>query len=269
MRRCLSSSSSPSYEHVRIKEDACSEFAVVEMCKHPVNSMSVESMEELRSAIHHVQNMNNIRGLVITSSTKAFSAGLDLNELVSPDINRLHRFWKAFQELHIDLYASPLVTIAAVNGSAIAGGCALSLCCDYRVMVEGRGKIGLNTVHTGLVAPYWVDKLYSMTIGHRVAEHLLSLGHVCAPHEALHNGIVDATVADDGDALTEHISTVMKQWLAIPDVGRRKTKALMRKQFIDEFHAGRDADTVMFTDIVTSSAFQTHILNFVQQLKKK
>lgn len=242
-------------------------YTIIEMDKSPVNSMSLEFMEELTDTIANVPSTSTSRGIIITSATKAFSAGLDLNELVRPDPVRLHRFWTAFQQLHITTYTSPLVTIAAVNGGAIAGGCALSLCCDYRVIAERRGKIGLNTVHTGLIAPYWVDRMYQMTLGHRVAEKFLSLGHVLGPRESYERGLVDEVVADD--AMLSRCEEVMSDWLKVPDVGRRRTKELMRSDFVGEFHRIRDQDMEMFTGIVMSESFQQHILKYVEQMKKK
>jgi len=61
----------------------------------------------------------------------------------------------------------------------------------------------------------------------------------------------------------------MKKWLAIPDVGRRETKKLLRREFLDEFHALSEEDIGIFTEIVFSEAFQSHILKYVDQLKKK
>jgi len=260
------SRSSSSFEHVNI-EDTADGYSIITMNKKPVNSMSLESMQQLTTAIDTVEKTSTSRGVIIASTTKAFSAGLDLNELVNPDKERLTAFWSSFQDLHIRLYSSPLVTIAAVNGAAIAGGCALSLCCDYRIISEGKFKIGLNTVHTGLIAPYWVDKLYALAIGHRQAEMLLCLGHTSSPQEAFDRGIVDRVVSAD-DLITS-ASDEMKKWLAIPDVGRVRTKELMRSDFLEEYHRRRDEDAKVFMDIVLSDSFQNHIVKFVGNLKKK
>ncbi len=41
------------------------------------------------------------------------------------------------------------------TGHAPAGGCVLAMCCDSRIMVSGKSKIGLNESKVGIVAPYW------------------------------------------------------------------------------------------------------------------
>lgn len=256
---------STTYQHVDVVSTN-EGYSILQMKKMPVNSMSLESMQEFTQALDEIEK-SGTRGVIIASTTKAFCAGLDLLELVQPEEERLNAFWISFRELHFRLYSSPLVTIAAISGAAIAGGCAMSLCCDYRLMADGRGKIGLNTVHTGLIAPYWVDKLYQKAIGPRQAEKLLSLGHLSAPQEALKRGIVDKVV--DSSELMNTASKEMKKWLAIPDVGRQKTKSLLRREFLEEFHALCEEDVGIFTEIVFSDNFQNHILKYVNQLKKK
>lgn len=79
-----------------------------------------------------------------------FSAGNDLGELYAKQTTkeRYHEFWTAQNAFLSDVYKSPLVTVAAIRGHCPAGGCILSMCCDYRVITE-RGSIGLNEVSRG------------------------------------------------------------------------------------------------------------------------
>ncbi len=42
------------------------------------------------------------------------------------------------------------------QGHSPAGGCLLAISCDYRVMVGGKSKIGLNETLLGIVAPFWL-----------------------------------------------------------------------------------------------------------------
>lgn len=242
-------------------------YSVLEMQKKPVNSASPEFMQNLIDNIDKIENNQVSRGIILTSSAEAFSAGIELSEIVNPDIERVRSFWAISQELHYRLYSSPLVTIAAINGSAVAGGCALTLCCDYRIMAQGRHKIGLNTVHTGLRVPHWVVKLLGKTVGLRESQKLLSIGHLCTPEEALQYGIIDDLV--QADDLMSAATDEMKKWLSVPDVGRNKTKAMMRQDYLKEFNQYREEDIQVFCDVVCSDAFQNNILKYVERLKKK
>ena len=55
----------------------------------------------------------------------------------------------------IQLYSYKLPAAAAITGHSPAGGCLLSLCCDYRVMQGPKFTIGLNETLLGIVAPFW------------------------------------------------------------------------------------------------------------------
>lgn len=59
-----------------------------------------------------------VNGVVLTSGCKkVFSAGLDLQEIIKPESEKVRAFWHSMQELWLTLYGSPLTTVAAVNGA--------------------------------------------------------------------------------------------------------------------------------------------------------
>lgn len=85
-------------------------------------------------------------------------------EIMSPDDQRLPRFWNSLQQVYIDLYGSRLAIIAAIQGHSPAAGCMLAMACDYRVMYGGHNEstvdgkkrknhiptIGLNETQLGM-----------------------------------------------------------------------------------------------------------------------
>ena len=44
----------------------------------------------------------------------------------------LSEFWRCVQEWYLDLFGCSKPVVAAINGHAPAGGCAMALMCDYR-----------------------------------------------------------------------------------------------------------------------------------------
>ena len=133
--------------------------------------------------------------VLLTGAGDAFSAGLNLREVVSLQGEEMERFLRRLGTVveQIFRYDGPIV--AAVNGHAIAGGCILAAVCDHRVATTNPGaRIGVNEVALGLRFPpsllsmlrYRVAKLDSAVLG--------SLLH--PPQGALALGIVDE-LADD------------------------------------------------------------------------
>ena len=97
------------------------------------NAISFQLMEELRRGLDEVEK-SSARVMILTGAGKAFCSGLDLENLKAllgrtPEQNLEDS--KTMVGLFRALYEFPKVTIAAVNGPAIAGGTGLALLCDF------------------------------------------------------------------------------------------------------------------------------------------
>lgn len=127
----------------------------------------------------------------------AFSAGLDLKEILAADRVGMARFLSLLTELIARVHHHPGPTVAAVNGHAIAGGCLLALVCDVRIATDDpRCRIGLNEVALGLRFPPRVFALARSRISAaHISEILLGAG-LHAPGDALRLGLVDRLSAD-------------------------------------------------------------------------
>jgi 3,2-trans-enoyl-CoA isomerase len=150
------------------EDDGGSRIAIIRMNNKPVNALSMEMCTELSNAIKTVNEQQStsddaaatsFSSIVISSSIPTiFSAGIDIKkELYQPNPKRLSEFWCSFQQLFLDIYGLPGTTISAVNGHAPAGGCMLSLACDYRIMRNNpKSRIGYNESKLGITAPSYV-----------------------------------------------------------------------------------------------------------------
>jgi len=247
-------------------------YSTLKLNRKPVNSFNLEFMNEILEVIDNVEKMPESRGLIITSAHKVFSAGLDLTELYNPEQDksrqeRLNTFWSTFQELSLRLYQTPLITIAAINGAAPAGGCALSLNCDYRMMADGKFTIGLNETQVGLAAPFWLCQLFISVVGHRNAEKYLTLGTLLKPQDALKVGMIDEVVP--AEELMSSAAKEMEKWLKIPELGRVKTKELLRREYVNDFVRLRGDDLKGFTGLVNNPLLQKTLGNYFKALQKK
>jgi enoyl-CoA hydratase/carnithine racemase len=135
--------------------------------------------------------------VLLTGAGDAFSAGLDLREVATLDASRGESFLRLLERCMSALYLYPGPIVAAVNGHAIAGGCIVALCCDYRVATVSPGvKIGMNEVPLGLRFPPRTLSIVRARVPRQHRDRVVLGGRLFAPSEALRAGLVDEVDAD-------------------------------------------------------------------------
>lgn len=213
-------------------------YAVVTLQREPVNSLNLEVWTALGEALTALEAQPAVRGAIIISGlTKdVFTAGNDIRELHAPSTDRARygAFWEAQNMFLSRLYASRLVTLAAIRGACPAGGAAIALCCDHRLMTPA-GHIGLNEVLLGIPVPKYWGNLMARTIGGRAAESLLLTGRMASPQEALRLGLVDKLV--EKEALLTTAEQMMAQLIKVPGEAFAATKKLLRAEYAEAWQA--------------------------------
>ncbi|RAY17088.1 enoyl-CoA hydratase [Actinomadura craniellae] len=107
------------------------------------NALSPQMMEALTEVLRSADADPEVRVIVLTGAGEVFCAGLDLKAFAAGG-DYMGLLWFYHKGL-----ATPLV--AAVNGSALAGGFELLLPCDLIVAAEG-ALLGIPEVKRGLFA---------------------------------------------------------------------------------------------------------------------
>ena len=160
--------------------------------RNVTNALNVECVQELSDLLRQVESDAAVHGLVLGSSNeKFFSIGFDIPELFKLKRDDFRDFFQLFNQVCLDLYTLPKPTVAAITGHATAGGCILTLCCDYRFIAEGRKLMGLNEVMLGAPVPYLADRLLHALVGVRYARNIMESGGFYASEETLDMGVVD------------------------------------------------------------------------------
>jgi enoyl-CoA hydratase/carnithine racemase len=156
------------------------------------NAINMDCVKELSAVIESLGNDPEVQGAVLSSSSaNFFSIGFDIPELYDLSREEFGAFYGAVNQMCLDLYALPKPTVAAITGHAIAGGCILALCCDYRFIAKGRKLIGLNEVKLGVPVPYPADRILRELVGMRPAREIMEAGEFYGPEQALELGLVD------------------------------------------------------------------------------
>ena len=204
------------------------------------NALATALMERTRDALRAAGGAP----VLLTGANDAFSAGLNLKEVVSLDAAGMARFLDLLEDLVATLFAYPGPTVAAVNGHAIAGGCVLALCCDHRVIgADARIRIGLNEVALGVSFPPRTLAAVVHRIPPRSRDEILLGAELHAPEAALRLGLVDEIAADPVARARERLA-----WLAShPAPAYAATKLTLRAAAVapSSAHTRHLGDTIV------------------------
>jgi enoyl-CoA hydratase/carnithine racemase len=179
----------------------------------------------LMQAVHDQVKAASGEPLLLTGDGDAFSAGLNLKEVLNADDDSMRAFHHLLEETIAALYHYPGPTAAAVNGHAIAGGAILALVCDRRIATTNpKARIGLNEVSLGLQFPPRLLGMVTDCIPRRHQIEVLLGAGLFGPQDSVRLGMVDALADDPVAAATA--------WLKIcgahPDGAYAAGKAQLR-----------------------------------------
>src|ERR1700756_60096 len=229
------------------------------------NAISFELIDDLLRALDEVAKSDAIV-LIITGAGKAFCSGLDLDNLKAllgrtPEQNLQDS--QTMVQLFRSLYELPKVTIAAVNGAAIAGGTGLALLCDFTLAVP-EAKFGYTEVRIGFV-PAIVSTFLLRQVGEKQARDLLLTGRIFAAEEAAHLGLVSEIVpAEDLMKRARQLAALLMENSA---ASLRATKQLLTDHARAELDAHMEAAVRENAAIRGTADFREGITSFLEKRK--
>jgi methylglutaconyl-CoA hydratase len=216
------------------------------------NALSRGLIAALADAFHRADDDAAARCVLLTGAGPVFCAGMDLAELQESvrgggDTAPVWDDARRLAALYDLIYGLPKPTVAAVNGSAVAGGAGLVTVCDLAV-AAAEARFGYPEVRRGLVAAMVMPHLLRH-VGERTARFLLLTGELIDAGEALRAGLVNA-VAPAGEVLAR-----AHDWArSLAEGGPQAlaaTKALLRsfsRQALSVEEAGRASAAPRFGD---------------------
>ncbi len=154
------------------------------------NALSAELIAALAGAVRDAELDAAVRAVLVRGSGRDFCAGADLAELlVSADRSPAENEAEALRlgELFLALRALPKPVVAAVQGSALAGGCGLATACDL-VLAHAGARFGYPEIQRGFV-PAMVLTLLRRVVGEKLAFDLVATGRLLSAEEACAAGV--------------------------------------------------------------------------------
>ena len=229
------------------------------------NAISFELIDDLLRAFKEVETSNAIV-LILTGAGKAFSSGMDLENLKiligrSPEQNLKDS--ETMVRLFRSLYEFPKVTIAAVNGAAIAGGTGLALLCDFTLAVP-EAKFGYTEVRIGFV-PAIVSTFLLRQVGEKQARDLLLTGRIIGADDAARMGLLNEIVAPE--KLMARARELASLLMENSPASLRATKKLLSDHGRAELDSQIEAAVRENAAIRTTADFREGIASFLEKRK--
>lgn len=170
-------------------------IGVIRLQRPPMNALSRQVVQELAQATLEAGLNEEVRAVVVTGGDKVFAAGADINEFQEPSAGNIFHYGSYLQETFSSLAELPKVTIAAINGFALGGGCELALTCDFRYAGEG-AKLGQPEILLGIIPGAGGTQRLPRLVGVSRAKELIYTGKMLDSQKALEIGLVDRVYPD-------------------------------------------------------------------------
>ena len=160
----------------------------------PANSLSPAVIEALERAWSEVED--SAKAVIIASPNPTlFCAGADIKAFTQLDeaggralLEGAHGLLRRFER-------SRTMTIAAVNGMALGGGCELAMGCDVRI-AGSSAAFGQPEINLGIIPGFGGTQRLPRLVGPAKALEMNTVGDPISAEEAYQFGLANRVVAD-------------------------------------------------------------------------
>jgi enoyl-CoA hydratase/3-hydroxyacyl-CoA dehydrogenase len=182
------------WESEPVKLDLRGDTAIVWLDNPPANSLAPAVIEALEKAWEEIEA--GAKAMIVASPNPAlFSAGADIKAFTQMDeaagkelLDRGHGLFRAWER-------SRVMTIAAVNGLALGGGCEIAMACDVRLAAYS-ASFGQPEINLGLLPGFGGTQRLPRLVGPAKALEMNTVGDPISAEEAYEYGLVNRLVAD-------------------------------------------------------------------------
>src|SRR2546421_342087 len=241
--------------HLERRDDG---VAVVRLDNGKVNALSSALLLQLEDAARSLID-DPPGAVVVTGGDRLFAAGADISEFGGPD--EAERIGDLFLRALCAVADIPRVTIAAVSGAALGGGCELALACDLRI-ASSRAKFGQPEILLGIIPGGGGTQRLPRLIGPARAKDMILTGRTVDADEALRIGLVDEVV--EPDALFERAVERAAALAQGPVLAHGLAKRAIDRGLDITLGGGLDLEQQLFVEVFTTDDAQAGVTSFLE-----
>jgi enoyl-CoA hydratase/carnithine racemase len=162
----------------------------IQLDRPKVNALNSQVAAEVGEAVDAAAADESVGAVVVWGGEKVFAAGADIKEMAEKNPVSVFRYIGGFQNVFTRLEQLPKVTIAAINGYALGGGCELALACDMRICADD-SQLGQPEILLGVIPGAGGTQRLPRLIGVGRAKEMIYSGRFVGAEEALQIGLVN------------------------------------------------------------------------------
>lgn len=183
----------PEAPFVRIERRSSSARIILD--RPPLNLLTPQLIAELRQGFDALSRDPSVRAAVITGAGRAFTGGMQLQELRDLTPVSAKAFIASLHEAIQSVHEAPFPTLCLINGACLGAGLELAMACDLRVAAEN-ATMGLPEIRVGIPSVIEAALLPALIGPGRAAEFLMT-GEPIVARRALEWGLVNRIAAAD------------------------------------------------------------------------
>ncbi|HEX2235045.1 MAG TPA: enoyl-CoA hydratase-related protein [Actinomycetota bacterium] len=227
-----------------------------------VNALNRRAAEEIAEAADDAVRDPSLRALVVWGGERVFAAGADVKEMAPLGPVEMSVYIEAFHDAFGRLERVPVVTIAAINGFALGGGCELALACDFRIGASD-ARLGQPEIALGVMPGAGGTQRLPRLVGPARAKDLIYSGRVVGAEEALSIGLLDR-IAAPADVLGE-ATELAERYARGPTVALGAAKQAIQSGLDMDLGGGLLVERQAFASLFATADQKTGMRTFLEQ----
>jgi len=230
-----------------------------------LNVLSIALLKALDAAWAEIEN-SGARVCILRGEGKAFMAGADIKEMAAFGADQAREFAGLGQSIFQKIESSDVVSLAAIHGACLGGGCELALACDVRIGSTGM-LIGQPEVNLGLVPGFGGSQRLPRVVGQGWALRMILSGEPLNETAALAAALITeygepADLAGRAEKLARALLTRGPQAL-------RNAKKLTRSAFDTRLADGLATERDIFSRTFATGEAREGLTAFIEKRTPK
>jgi len=247
-------------EFVRLEvEDG---VGTIRLDRPPMNAIDEDLTRDLLAAAVEAGRRDDVGAVVLYGGEKVFAAGADIKMMAGMGPGEVRPMIQGLQETYNAVEDIPRVTVAAVAGYALGGGCELAMCADFRVAAPD-AKLGQPEISLGIIPGAGGTQRLPRLVGPARAKDLIYSGRMVEAKEALDIGLVDEVADDPYQKAVE----IAKRYADGPRVALRAAKVAITWGGRTDLRTGLSIERETFSDLFATEDQSEGMAAFLEKRK--